>query len=103
MQDATEPDVGDLFRVLADWWHEATDALSSPAQKVNHQAYQQIIAMGRAAVLYILADVRDRGGYWFYALEEIERTSPLPKDNPVPFDDVKNAWLQWGQDHEHHL
>ena len=84
------------FQVLADWWHEATDSMSSPSKKVNHSAYQRIIDLGHSATPLILRDLRDRGGYWFYALERIEGWSPLPKDRPTGFGDVRDAWVNWG-------
>lgn len=83
--------------VLTDWWHEATDALSSPSQKVRHRAYQRLINLGVHALPCILEDLRDRGGYWFYALERITGISPLPKDKPASFESVKKAWLDWGR------
>lgn len=86
------------FHILADWWHEATDASSSPSHKVQHRAYQHIIGTGQPFVRFILADLRDRGGYWFYALERITGASPLPKDRPASFAAVKDAWLKWGHD-----
>ena len=86
------------FRALADWWHEATDALSSPSQKVQHRAYQRVIGLREPVVPFILEDLRERGGYWFYALERITGWSPLPKDRPVSFAAIKGAWLQWGSD-----
>lgn len=33
------------FCNLADWWHEATDASSSPDEKANCEAYQRIIGV----------------------------------------------------------
>ena len=82
---------------LTDWWHEATDALSSPSQKVQHRAYQRLIGLGTPALPCILEDLRDRGGYWFYALERITGMSPLPKDMLASFAMVKEAWLKWGR------
>jgi hypothetical protein len=66
----------DLFNALAEWWHEATDALSPPSRKVNHRAYQKIIALGTPALPLILEELRDRGGYWFFALEQIAGSRP---------------------------
>jgi len=84
-------------RALTDWWHEATDALSSPSQKIQHRAYQRIILLGTAALPCILEDLRNRGGYWFPALERITGVSPLPKNKPTTFASLKAAWLSWGR------
>ena len=60
-----------LFNALADWWHEATDGLSSLNQKATHRAHRRIVAMGEPVVTYILEDLRDRGGHWEMTLAEI--------------------------------
>ena len=86
------------FRALADWWHEATDALSSPSLKVQHRAYQQIIRLKQPVVPFILEDLSENGGYWFYALEQITGMSPMQKDKPTSFALVREAWLKWGSD-----
>ena len=36
----------DHFKVLAEWWHESTDYLSSPREKAAHPAYRLIVQMG---------------------------------------------------------
>ena len=87
------------FSVLADWWHEATDALSSPSRKVQHAAYRRIIDLGNQMVPFILADLSNRGGYWFAALEEITGASPVPDTAPPGMQAVIDAWLQWGRHH----
>ena len=89
-----------LFSVLADWWHEATDALSSPSRKVQHGAYRRIIDYGDQMVPFILADLSNRGGYWFAALEEITGASPVPDTAPPGMQAAIDAWLQWGRDHD---
>ena len=89
-----------LFDVLAEWWHEATDALSSPSRKVQHGAYRQIIDLGNPMVPFILADLSTRGGYWFAALEEITGASPVPDTAPPGMQAATDAWLQWGRDRD---
>jgi len=86
------------FHDLADWWYEATDAMSSLDDKANHDAYRRIIAMGDAAVPYILEDLRDRGGHWFRALRTITGASPVPADMAGSVRLAKEAWLRWGRE-----
>src|SRR3989338_6026285 len=33
------------FRILADWWHDTADALSSSDAKSEHPAYRRIVAL----------------------------------------------------------
>ncbi len=91
--------VREVFSVLTDWWHEATDALSSPDQKARHPAHQRIVAMGHEAVPYILEELRDRGGHWYMALAEItHEMPPIPTGFPSNVRGEKEAWLRWGRE-----
>lgn len=86
------------FHALADWWHEATDALSSPDEKADHAAYQRIIGLGHPVLRYILEDLRDHGGHWFMALEEITHMEPPIRDGVTPsLRAERDAWLSWGR------
>lgn len=86
---------GVMFSVLADWWHETTDSLP-PRRKIEHTAYQRIIAYGEPMVPHILRDLRDRGGDWYVALKEITQEWPIqPSDEGLrPL--MRDAWYQWG-------
>jgi len=86
------------FRNLADWWHEATDALSSPDEKVKHEAYRRIIKLDQPVLPYILEDLRDHGGLWFVALEKIAKMGPPIPDGVTPsLRAERDAWLAWGK------
>ena len=41
-----------------------------------HPAYQQIIGMGADAVPFILLEMEEHGGYWFWALSAITGQNP---------------------------
>ena len=93
-----QPHVRELFAVLAGWWHEATDAMSSAEQKARHRAHQRIVAMGPDAVPFILEELRDRGGHWYMALEEITGDLPIiPAGLPTNIRGEREAWLKWGK------
>jgi len=85
------------FRALADWWHEVTDSSSSPSRKTKHRAYRRIIEMGPPVLRYILEDLRDTGGQWFDALQEINGGIPFSTETITTHDQAKNAWLEWGR------
>lgn len=88
------------FRALADWWHEATDHLSSSDQIVQHRAYRRIIdEMGAAALPYIFEDLQARGGLWYRALREITKASPTGANTAGNIRAMKTAWLRWGKGH----
>jgi hypothetical protein len=86
------------FRALADWWHDATDALSSPDEKAEHAAYRRIVSLGQPALRYVLEDLRDHGGHWFMALEEITHMEPpIPAGVTPSLRAERDAWLSWGR------
>ena len=62
-----------------------------------HTAYQAIMAMGEAALPYILEDLRERGGQWYWALEHITRGRGPRIDPAWATRQVKAAWFEWGR------
>jgi hypothetical protein len=96
--DSKNPERRRIFQKLATRWHNDTDALSSPSQKLGHLSYDEIIAMGSPVLQYILEDLRDKGGDWFTALEKITNYSPL-QEGDEEYEDygaLRRAWLDWG-------
>lgn len=88
----------ELFRTLADEWHEETDHVSSPTRKYMHPAYQRIISLGLQALPFILGDLQTRGGDWYWALSVITGgASPVPDDAAGDVRRIKTAWLDWGR------
>ncbi len=86
------------FRNLANWWHDATDALSVTAMKMEHPAYRQILdELGQAAIGPILEDLRDRGGHWFHALSQLTGLPIAPFQARGDLQRVKDYWLTWGK------
>ena len=61
-----------------------------------HPAYQQIVGMGRSAVPFILKELANGPGHWFWALRAISGEDPVsPKDRGDVLK-MTNAWLVWG-------
>ena len=82
---------------LADRWTRETAALSSITEKATHPAYQQIIGIGPRAVPFLLRQLRDGGGHWFWALKSITRQDPVPADARGNMHAMTKAWLDWGR------
>jgi hypothetical protein len=85
------------FERLADEWKAETGMLSRLDQKYIHPAYQQIIAMGEAAVPFILRDLKETRGHWFWALRTITCESPVAREDADDLNKVIEAWLEWGR------
>lgn len=88
-------------RVVADFsrlnrnWRRETMLESSTSKLYFHVSYQKIIGMGRPALPLILKELRDNGGYWFWALECITGANPVSKEMWGNYDARRNAWLKW--------
>jgi hypothetical protein len=91
--------VGKRFRVLATGWQAATGGLSSPSRKRADQNYLDIIGMGSPAIPFILAELRDHGGYWYPALRALTGDDPVPADHRGTTQLMNEDWLHWGRSH----
>jgi hypothetical protein len=86
------------FAILAARWREETADLSRLELKVSDPNYLGIVAIGERAVPFILADLRDNGGYWFPALEAITGEAPETEDERSTRQGLRTAWLRWGSE-----
>jgi hypothetical protein len=61
----------------------------------THDAYQQIIRMGPPAIPFLLHELQQESGYWFWALRAITgEDAAQPGDD---YDAAVAAWLRWGR------
>lgn len=84
------------FTSLARQWRAETRWLSSTSQIAMHPAYQAIIGMGSEALPMILEELRERSGYWYWALKAITREDPVTPADRGSIPAMKAAWLRWG-------
>jgi hypothetical protein len=84
------------FATLAERWRRETQFSSSSEDRVLHNAYQSIIAMGVSAVPLVLKELQSRRGHWFWALHFMTGcVDPVPEGANV--DAARDAWLTWGR------
>lgn len=88
----------ELFERLADQWESETAFESLVPQKALHPAYQRIIGMGQPGVPLVLKRLRERPAQWFWALTAMTGSDPALGQDTV--EGAREAWLQWGQEHE---
>ena len=88
-------DFAEKITGLAEQWRKETGHLSSIERKALHPAYQAIIASGKRGVPYVLRELRERGGHWFWALHYMTGVDLSVQGQSV--DDLKRAWLDWGK------
>ena len=85
------------FRALREEWEEQVTFVSSTTARCMAEAYQKIIGLGAPVLPLLLADLRDRGGDWFWALKAISGSDPVPVENRGRWDEMRDAWLAWGR------
>lgn len=84
------------FRALAERWRAETGHLSSIERKAMHPSYQRIVALGSAAVPFVLRELAERGGHWFWALHRMTGVDLSQPDDTVR--QLRERWLAWGRE-----
>lgn len=88
------------FADLTAKWKKETRFSSLEGKIADHPAYREIIAMGRRAIPFILADLEKTNGRWFTALREITGENPVPRqDGGTKIKTMVAAWIAWGKAH----
>jgi hypothetical protein len=87
------------FRRLADEWKAQAEFLASPTAIAALPAYLAIIAMGPAAVPFILDELRREPDHWFVALKRITGEEPVPEEERGNIEAMAQTWLRWGRLH----
>lgn len=85
------------FDRLAATLKSETAHLSSAAMITGHQAFPEIVGMGKEAIPLILRDLRQAPTLWFLALRSIARESPIRPEDRGNVEKMTAAWLDWGQ------
>ena len=88
------------FRLLADDWLNATEFDSSVTRALLHPSHIKIVEMdGEVTLPLILAELRDRGGHWYWDLYRLTNVEMGQRGNKLAV--VRNRWLEWGKQHGH--
>ena len=85
------------FARLYEEWEDATAFMSSVHRFID-ESYQQIIGMGVTAIPFILQDLKNDGGGWFWALRSIAGEDAA---QGAPLGDTEaqaQAWIDWGEE-----
>lgn len=85
------------FNVLAEKWYSETLYSSGYLDKILHPAYQRIIGLGKSAIPFILNELKDHPGEWFWALRALTGEDPTNAAMKGKKDEIAKAWLNWGK------
>lgn len=83
------------FYQLADAWTQETGPISSIDDRIAHQAYRDIIALGWDVVPYLIADLQHSHRFWFPALAEITKIQPFDRSDVGNIRRMTSAWTAW--------
>jgi hypothetical protein len=99
--EARQQRIASDFRTYADKWWSETRILSSINGKIFNQNYQRIIGMGKPVLPFIFADLKQRGGQWYWALECI--TGENPAATATTLDEARSMWLDYASRNDYIL
>jgi hypothetical protein len=87
------------FQRLLERWKAETSHISRRDLVYLHEAYQQIIGMGKEALPFIFRELEQNGGRWFWALKSITLHEPFKGERGISQQRVTQAWLEWAREH----
>lgn len=90
------PKISTKFVSLVQRWKAETMNLSSLNEIVLHKDYQRIIGLGPDVIPFILQELADNGGLWFWALKCLTGEDPVPEEDLGRTKKMAAAWLAWG-------
>jgi hypothetical protein len=80
-------------------WRQETAYLSSSTRLTGHPAYQELIALGPAALPFLFRDLEQTGdGHLSKALAAITGAHPVSADERGQVREVAEAWLRWARE-----
>jgi hypothetical protein len=86
------------FDRLAAAWKQETGGTSSAKELVSNPNYKAIIALGKPVVPLLLQEIRQKPGFWFYALRAITMSGPeIPKTIAGNVPAICRLWVEWGE------
>ncbi len=85
------------FQHLAKTWRDECAHLSSIRETALHPAYQQIIGMGKAALPFILEELKREPNHWFWALRAITQENPVSQEHQGDVSEMVSDWLRWAE------
>src|SRR5437667_6803909 len=90
-----------VVRLLGSW-REQTAYLSSSTRITQHPAYQEIIALGPAALPFLFRDLEQtQDGHLSKALTAITSAHPIPPEERVQIRAIAATWLRWARENRY--
>lgn len=86
------------FNELASKWKDETGLFSTTYQKIIHDTYFDLVAMGKQIVPYILTDLQNNGpASWHTALKALTKENPIAEEDLSKNKKIREGWITWGK------
>jgi hypothetical protein len=85
------------FHALITRWKSERGHSSFIRDLCTHEAYQQIIGLGPAAIPLLLAEFEKSPGHYDWALRSITGANPVPAESRGKLKEMAAAWVAWGK------
>jgi hypothetical protein len=100
LRDTISETEEEFYRLVKEW-RGATLISSSMTEIFMHPAYMRIIGLGKPAIRLLLRELQRSPNHWFWALHCITGADPIKSNEPVDFEKMTKAWLEWGMEHKY--
>jgi uncharacterized protein YukE len=101
--DSPASDVEAQFNELAQQWYRETRMLSFINQKIMHPAHKRIVRLGREALPFILREVKNKRGDWFWTLGMLVDDDQNPPKGIPNYKQASEAWMEWASRNKIHI
>lgn len=86
-----------LFSHFAALWKMQTGGHSNIRKIIKNENYKKIIEIGTPMLPYIFKDLNETRAYWFVALEEITKATPVPDEDFGDVEKMTTHWINWSK------
>jgi hypothetical protein len=95
--EASSPLSEDSFHAMVSEWELATGLTSDLTEMSAHPAFRRIVDSGRAAIPFLLRELKADPSFLVLALGEITGENPVPRSAKGKVKEMAKAWLAWGE------
>ncbi|WP_019866149.1 hypothetical protein [Methylovulum miyakonense] len=93
-----QQNIGVQFAELASAWKNSVQIISDWNFMILHPSYQRIIGLGPDVIPFILKELEQNGGHWFWALQALTGENPVADEDAGRVRKMTEAWLNWGRE-----
>ncbi len=84
------------FIQLSELWKKETSMVSNPKEILSNISYRTIVS-NKENLPFIFNDLKENGGEWFQALEEMTGQDPIDPVSYGDYERIRYVWIKWGE------